>query len=313
MRPTNIISARSNYRLNPQRPRSTSIERLFIRRQVRLGRRGIDRARGTTRGARTLASASLSPAAAGAHGRSMPLGLTASTTNPSRPHRTQPPQAVGVDDGGRTRRGRLSKRDDQGRALAIVRQRLGFVGLRDQAAAGRLHHATEIVAGDACGQRRIRRRARIRVRRQPLLQQERILRAFHGVHQMQSSVAAAHADVAAVGRDQDVRLRRPRLPQRREQISSAPDQRSGVRNRPNRMMPRLAAISGPMPNAGTRPTAPGSAATHCVTKIIQSMPMPIIAQNRRSKPTGIAARPSRPAGITTAETTGIAARLASTP
>ena len=47
--------------------------------------------------------------------------------------------------------------------------------------------------------------------------------------------------------------------------STAPDQRSGVRNRPSRMMPRLAAINGPMPNAGTRPTAPGKAATHCVT------------------------------------------------
>ena len=78
-------------------------------------------------------------------------------------------------------------------------------------------------------------------------------------------------------------------------------------------MPRLAAINGPMPNAGTRPTAPGNAATHCVTASIQSMPTPMIAQNRRSKPNGIATRPSRPAGITTADTTGIAARLASTP
>jgi hypothetical protein len=68
-----------------------------------------------------------------------------------------------------------------------------------------------------------------------------------------------------------------------------------------------------MPNAGTRPTAPGKPATHCVTQIIQSMPSPISHQKNPSKPNGIAARPSRPAGITTAETTGIAARLASTP
>ena len=78
-------------------------------------------------------------------------------------------------------------------------------------------------------------------------------------------------------------------------------------------MPRLAAINGPMPNAGTRPTAPGNAATHCVTEIIQSMPTPMIAQNRPSKPNGMATSPSRPAGITSADTTGIAARLASTP
>ena len=78
-------------------------------------------------------------------------------------------------------------------------------------------------------------------------------------------------------------------------------------------MPALAAISGPMPNAGTRPTAPGNAATLCVTQIIQSMPRPINHQKNPSKPNGIAARPRRPAGITIAETTGIAARLASTP
>ena len=78
-------------------------------------------------------------------------------------------------------------------------------------------------------------------------------------------------------------------------------------------MPRLAAISGPVPNAAMRPIAPGNAATHCATAIIQSMPQPIACQNTPSKPNGIAAMPSRPAGITSAETTGIAARLASTP
>jgi hypothetical protein len=43
------------------------------------------------------------------------------------------------------------------------------------------------------------------------------------------------------------------------------------------------------------------------------MPIPINHQKKPSKPNGIAARPSKPAGITSAETTGIAARLASTP
>jgi hypothetical protein len=50
-----------------------------------------------------------------------------------------------------------------------------------------------------------------------------------------------------------------------------------------------------------------------VTAIIQSMPMPISHQKKPSKPKGTASRPSMPAGITSAETTGIAARLASTP
>jgi hypothetical protein len=79
------------------------------------------------------------------------------------------------------------------------------------------------------------------------------------------------------------------------------------------MMPALAAISGPIPNAAIRPMAPGSAATHRVTAIIQSMPIPISHQKKPSKPNGIAMSPSSPAGITSAETTGIAARFASTP
>ena len=56
----------------------------------------------------------------------------------------------------------------------------------------------------------------------------------------------------------------------------------------------LAAISGPMPNAAMRPTAPGSAATHCVTTIIQSMPTPMIAQNTPSKPNGMATQAEQP-------------------
>ena len=75
----------------------------------------------------------------------------------------------------------------------------------------------------------------------------------------------------------------------------------------------LAAISGPVPKAAIRPIAPGRLATHCVTAIIQSMPSPINHQNTPSSPKGIANSPSNPAGITSAETTGIAARLASTP
>jgi hypothetical protein len=79
------------------------------------------------------------------------------------------------------------------------------------------------------------------------------------------------------------------------------------------MIPAVDISNGPVPNAAIRPIAPGNAATHCVTTIIQSMPISMIRQNTPSKPNGIAARPSSPAGITTADTTGIASRLASTP
>ncbi len=79
------------------------------------------------------------------------------------------------------------------------------------------------------------------------------------------------------------------------------------------MTPKLAAISGPMPNAGMRPIAPGRFATHRETTIIQSIPIPISHQKKPSQPNGIARSPRMPAGITSAETTGIAPRLASTP
>ena len=79
------------------------------------------------------------------------------------------------------------------------------------------------------------------------------------------------------------------------------------------MMPALDTISGPIPNAAMRPMAPGKSATQRVTAIIQSMLRPMSHQNTPSKPNGIASRPSMPAGITSTETTGIAARLARTP
>ena len=78
-------------------------------------------------------------------------------------------------------------------------------------------------------------------------------------------------------------------------------------------MASVASTSGPMPKAGTRPTAPGRCATHSTTSIIQSMPQPITVQHGASKPKGIMTTPRMPIGITTTETTGIAARLAITP
>jgi len=77
--------------------------------------------------------------------------------------------------------------------------------------------------------------------------------------------------------------------------------------------PAVPSKSGPMPNAAMRPTAPGRLATHCATKIIQSMPSPMRCQNGASKPNGINTPPRIPAGMTTSDTTGMASRFASTP
>ena len=75
----------------------------------------------------------------------------------------------------------------------------------------------------------------------------------------------------------------------------------------------LIAASGVVPKLAIRPIAPGKAATHCDTAIIQTMPISIGRQNTPSNPNGIATNPNRPAGMTNADTTGIAARFASTP
>ena len=104
---------------------------------------------------------------------------------------------------------RLPCGHDQRGAFAIIRQRLGPQRQRDEAAAGGWRHAAACVAGDALGQRGIGRHPRIGVRRQPLLHQETI---FGRPHQMQPSVLAADADVAAIGGNQNVRLRRPHRP-----------------------------------------------------------------------------------------------------
>ena len=96
-------------------------------------------------------------------------------------------------------------------------------------------------------------------------------------------------------------------------MSPAPTHRNGVRNRPSAMIPALIRASGPVPKDAIWPMAPGSAATHCDTATIQPMPTSISRQNMPSNPNGIASNPSSPAGITSTETTGIAARLASTP
>ncbi len=78
-------------------------------------------------------------------------------------------------------------------------------------------------------------------------------------------------------------------------------------------MPAVPINSGPVPKACIRPTAPGRLVTHSATQTIQSIPSLMSRQNTASKPKGMATTPRMPIGITTADTTGMARRLAITP
>ncbi len=78
-------------------------------------------------------------------------------------------------------------------------------------------------------------------------------------------------------------------------------------------MPSVINIRGPAPNWAIRPTAPGNRATHNATAFIQSRPRPISCHSGASRPNDMATKAASPAGMTTAETIGIANRLASTP
>ena len=71
--------------------------------------------------------------------------------------------------------------------------------------------------------------------------------------------------------------------------------------------------NGPVPNAASRPSAPGKLVTHSETPIIHSMPCPMMRHHGASIPSGMVSSPAIPAGITQADTIGITARLAITP
>ena len=92
-----------------------------------------------------------------------------------------------------------------------------YVRPGDQGATGRCRHAAVVIAGDALAERGVIGGSRIGIGRQPLPDQEGILGAFGGLHQMQPTVLAANADMAAIGRNENIRLRHARRPQRREQ------------------------------------------------------------------------------------------------
>ena len=123
------------------------------------------------------------------------------------------------------------------------------------------------------------------------------------------------ANAVAVGGDQHVGLRRARPPTGcASRSAAAPLQRSGVRSRHSTTSPAVPSSSGPVPNAAMRPTAPGRLVDpqrdrdHPVDAVAHQPP----EQRRRSR-TACASTPRMPAGITQAETTGMASRLASTP
>ena len=130
----------------------------LLRLQIGLRRRGIDGAGRPTRGASTLASASLSSATAGDHGRSMPRGFDRlddkSVAAAPQRQRALPPQPVG--DRSRMPRNppAPAARHDQRRALAIVRQRVGRSASATRRPPADWRHAADVVAGHAVGRAR---------------------------------------------------------------------------------------------------------------------------------------------------------------
>ena len=159
------------------------------------------------------------PATAGDHGRSTPLGLTASTAKPSRAspqrQRALPAQAFLIDHQRAAGRRRLPRRHQQRRALAIVAQGVRPQRQRDQTR--RRPAAPRSRPGRMTRPRQARdRRPACRRRRPPATPSAR-KHPCDVLHpdQMQPPVLAADADGVAVGGDQDVRLRRRQRPDHR--------------------------------------------------------------------------------------------------
>ena len=137
-------------------------------------------------------------------------------------------------------------------------------------------------------------------------------RVAAGTHHGKAPVAGPHGDARPVGRDQHIGLRRTASAQiMRTPISSAPTKRSGAlaagTARPGRACKGAA---GRCQTPRMRPTAPGNVVTQRATAIIQSIPRPIIRQQKPSRPSGMASTPTMPHGMTQADTTGMASKVA---
>ena len=262
-------------------------------------------------------SKSASPAAAGDHGRSTPLGLTASNRKavarfaaaPARPgaRKRSTSTTDAAQSAGACRAVTTSAARSQSSASASGRN-----ASATQAPVGHRRHAAGLVAGHA------RRPAR-----DPPASRGSASAASHSFTQKASLPVRIRcrwpslprtATLLAVTGNQDVRLRHRQRPDRRHQQhhragpaqrraqqaqQDDPDARRDQRADPERRHAADRARQRRDPFASPR------SSSRCRS--------PSATRTRHRSPNGIASRPSRPAGITTAETTGIAARLASTP
>ena len=227
-------------------------------------------------------------------------------------HRAGPSQDVAVDHQRGAVRRRLARARDHGGAAAILLEGLERARQRDKRPSASRPMQPAASQRMPSPRARVGVRARIGIGGEPLPRREGVAA---GADDGEPAVGAAHREASPVGGDQHVRLRRARPPtalaMREQRHAGEPQRRSAAgRARPAR---RCRAAAARSPNAAMRPTAPGRLATQSATAIIQSMPSPISRQKKPSKPNGIARTPRMPIGMTQADTTGIASRLAITP
>ena len=227
-RPSGIFVLTHRLDTNPVRTMLGNLASSLLRLQVGFRRRRIDRARGAG-AVQGVASISLSPPIAGDHGRSIASWLDGfdrkSVAGSPQRQRALPPQSLGSNHGSRTAWRRLPRGHHQRRARAIVRQRLRPQRQRDQArrrpsaprSRSSSHETPSASEASPAAAHRRRRRAI------PSAGTHAPCRA----HQMQPPIPAADADVAAVGGNQNIRLRHrqpprpPRAPMRPRRTSAA--------------------------------------------------------------------------------------------
>ena len=93
-------------------------------------------------------------------------------------------------------------------------------------------------------------------------------------------------------------------------IGTTPSNRQRVLQSAHHNPPTIISTNANVGMAGTRPTAPGSPATHAAHHTIASMPHPITQSGAASSPTGIATSVASAAGMTRMLQIGMATRLA---
>ncbi len=147
---------------------------------------------------------------AGDHGRSIPLGLTASTANPSRLRRSaiapcrrsrSRPMTEAAQDAGGCRAVTTSAARSQSSASASGRS----ASATNPPPAASVTQPVSSHETPSASEASVARRASASAASHSFTRNA----SLAGAHQMQPSIPAADADIAAVGGDQDIRLRHP--------------------------------------------------------------------------------------------------------